>query len=619
MKKYLCCIGMLFILTANSQNTYTIGTGTQLVASNGLQLVFSSGNLTNNGSLTDATGTVTFKGAITYSGTGSILFNNLVIDHSSSTSLLNDTLNIAGTLTPTAGTLNANGKLVLKSTATATARVAPGPGSITGNLTQERYIPAKPAKTWTMLASPFSQLISNSWQQQVHITGAGSGGTSCPTLTPHSNGFDATLANSPSMYIYDGTKPINSRWTSIIGTNNTSLSAGTGYRMNIRGPRTLGCSLLDGTVSTVAAATVRSSGSLSAANKNAGSFTISYPNNGNATPANDNYLLIGNPYPSEISFFQLRTDNSSKINNTYAVFAPGNATGNYAYWNGATWTGGTIGLSDATGNIIANGQAFFVQGSVAGADISNLAFNESQKTTSTNNGYFRTQLTPNRLRIGLLLNNGERVDETMLFFNSNANTDKLNTDDIVSMSNGQQNLQSLKAGKALAFNTRPLDFVHDTVALRINSSSNGRFQFSFYDFEEFIQHTDARIYLLDNYKHMVQLMNDNKEYGFEVNIQEPETQGSNRFAVVFEKQVLVQANRPIIKAYPNPFMDQLMVSFPNASMYTIRLLDIQGRELKKLQAQSQATISTNHLSTGNYLLEAINAKGEKSTQKVTKQ
>jgi len=579
-----------------------------------------TGALSNNGTIS---GTVALTGssAQAIAGTGTIA--NLTLNNSAGatiTSGAGNTVTITGTYTPTAGTLITNSNLVLASTATGTARIAAGTGTyISGAVTQQRYIPAKAARTYSLVASPFTQSISSAWQQQVHITGAGTGGTICPTLTPNSNGFDATITNAASMFVYDGTKAVGSRWTSVTGTTGVNLTAGTGYRMNIRGPRSIGCSLLDGTVNTVAAATLSSTGTLSNASKNMGSFTLSYSNNGNTTVANDNYLLIGNPYPSEISFSQLRSDNSTKINNNYAIYAPGNSVGNYAYWSGSTWTGGSTGLSDATGNVIANGQAFFVQSSTAGASISNLAFNEAQKTTTANNGYFRTMLNPNRLRIGYLLPNSSRADEIMVQFTNNGTIDKLNNEDIVSINSGTQNLKSVKGESMLAINTRPLSFISDTVRLSVASNANGMYKLGFYDFDEMVQASNVKIYLIDNLAGTTQLMNDVKEYSFTVNTADAASYGAGRFAVVFTKPVVPVIPMAVnIKAYPNPVTSQLNVQLPANANYTIRLSDIRGKLIMEQQASLSTTINMARFASGTYMLEVINEKGEKTIQKIIK-
>jgi uncharacterized protein (DUF2141 family) len=579
-----------------------------------------TGIFTNNGTIA-GTGAVVLNGssAQTITGTGTI--NNLTLNNSTGVTITSGKTSIAGTLTLTSGVLTTGGLLSLKSDASSTGRIGTiTGGSISGNLTQERYIATKTVRGYSFVASPFVQTIASSWQQQVHITGAGTGGTVCPSLTAHTNGFDATVSNAASMFIYDGTKAAGSRWTSVTGTTAVSLTPGTGYRMNIRGPRSIGCSLLDGTVTAVTTATLNSTGTLSNANKNMGSFNLSLLNNGNATVSNDNYLFVGNPYPSQISFASLLAANNggSGINNTYATYGPDNLVGNYAFWNGATWTGASTGLSNSTGDIIANGQAFFVQAKVAGAGVT-LAFTESMKTGSANNGYFR-QINPNRLRIGYLLANGNKADEIMLEFANNNSSTVLNDGDVVSMNTGSQNLKSIKAGRELAFNARNINFLSDTVKLNVVSTANGTFKLSFYDFDEMVQSSQTKIWLLDSYTGTAQLMNDNKEYAFTVNTAIAATQGADRFSVIFSKPAPITLIPVVgIKAYPNPVMDQLTVEIPSNESFTIQLVDIYGRIVLQAKASGTVNLKTSKLPAGSYMLETSNAKGERTVQKIIKQ
>ncbi|MBX2932490.1 MAG: right-handed parallel beta-helix repeat-containing protein, partial [Chitinophagaceae bacterium] len=231
-------------------------------------------------------------------------------------------------------TFTSNGVLVLKSTASATARIADvtnggtnSGNSIVGDVIQERFIPAKAARKWILLSSPVTQSVANSWQQQIHITGAGTGGTVCPTLTTNSNGFDATTTNAPSIYTYDASQNPGSRWTALSNTA-ANVGAGVGFRVNVRGDRSLGCSLLDGTSMVPGAVTLRATGTLSDLQKNMGSFTIEYPNNDIG-----NYVFIGNPYPSAIAFSDLLAANSLSLGSTYAIYIPENIAGNYTYWS----------------------------------------------------------------------------------------------------------------------------------------------------------------------------------------------------------------------------------------------------------------------------------------------
>jgi hypothetical protein len=586
----------------------------------------STGGLKVAGTITDtlqinaSAGTIELNGTAAQNLADSIFVGdsvrNLIVNNTAGV-ILTGKLNLTGMLTPTAGTLTTNGYLVLKSSSTGTAKIAQGMGNyISGSVTQERYISSKAARTYSFVASPFPQSITASWQQQVHITGAGTGGTVCPSLTSNSNGFDATFTNAANMFVYDGTKAVNTRWTSVASTS-VNLTAGTGYRMNIRGPRSIGCGLLDGSISSVSAATLSSSGILSAANKNMGSFNIVIPNNGNATVANDNYLLIGNPYPSEISFAQLLSDNATLINNSYVIYAPGNTIGNYAYWNGTSFTGGNTGLDDSKGDIIANGQAIFVQGKIAGADI-NLAFNETQKTAAANNGYFRNQQNPNRIRIGYWVNDSSKADEILLQFAKHGTIENLNPSDIVSINSGSQYIKSIKGSWQLAVNTLPLDFVSDTIDLQIKSSATGSFKLQFSDMEQL----NATVFLLDRFSNTVQpITTHNAEYAFTVNTTVAATQGSNRFALVFKKNLLNTAPAfSSIKVYPNPVKDVLQVQLPTIATYVLRLSTVEGKLLSvKQNVNGNIHWDMSSLALGLYFLEIEDAKGSKKTMKIMKQ
>jgi hypothetical protein len=595
----------------------TIAAGVTLT-NNGLLNV--KGNLANNGSIT---GTTNINGTLAQaiSGIGTVL--NMTINNAAGASIASGSskLNVTNTLTLTAGLLTTNDNLVLKSSNSLTGKIATiTGGSIAGKVTQERFVPGKGSRSWSLLASPFNQTISSSWQQQVYITGAGTGGSVCPSLSSNSNGFDATLTNAPSMYIYDGSKTVGSRWTSVSGTG-ISLQAGTGYRMNIRGPKSTGCTLLDGSVTTTDDVVLSSTGALSAANKNLGSFTTSLLNNGVTGGSNDNYLFAGNPYPSPISFSALQTGNNTGtgITTNYAIFAPGNTVGNYAFWNGLTFTGGNTGLSDANGDIIANGQGFFVQAQTAGAGVT-LNWDEGMKSASSFNGYFR-ELNGNRLRIGYLLANGSKADEIMVQFADKGTVTELNNEDVPSMNSGTQYLKSLKAGTGLAFNTRNSSFSQDTVHLQVVSSTTGQFKLSFYDFDQLVQHTQANIYLLDSYTGSAQLMNNNKEYPFTVDMAIAATQGNNRFAVVFSKPITINPSiASSIRAYPNPVVDQLTIELPTLAIgsYNIRLLDIAGKLLTEQKAKATTILGMGRLTSGSYILEVTNGKGEKQVQKIIK-
>jgi hypothetical protein len=522
------------------------------------------------------------------------------------------------------GSFDAGGRMVLKSTATKTAYIADITNggnninnTISGNIIQERYIPAKASRKWILVASPLTQSIANSWQQQIHITGAGTGGSPCPSLTTNSNGFDVTLTNAPNMYTYDASKIQGQRWKVLTSTY-TNLEAGKGFRINIRGDRSLGCSLLDGTPSGLipSAVTLKTEGAIGNAYKNLGTFAINYFNVGIG-----NYVLVGNPYSSNISFAAIQGDNWSNINTNYAVYIPANAPGVYSYWSDddGAFTGG-VGYDDNTGNILANGQAFFVQSTVAG-NIS-LNFNENMKITDENIGYFRTARVFNeKLKVNYLKDN-QKVDEVVIRFANDAGVSNttIGKMDIPSMNSGTY-ITSLKDNKGMVVQTRELqNLTTDEVWLNIGATASGNYQLNFSNYENF---AGASIILKDHYTQTEQDVKQNATYSFSIDKDNAATKGSARFSIVFNRTIEPVYVTNIIKMYPNPANKQVTLKLPqsadNNTNYQIKITDLVGKVIMQEKVNSGTqNINIDKLTNGIYLVEIIDSKGNRTTEKLVK-
>jgi hypothetical protein len=592
---------------------------------------FSGGLTVTNGKIT--ANTIIFSGttSVTLSAATSIINANYVSHHTAGNVSLSGTgwLNVYKSFSfgnVDNRTFNANGRMVLKSTATNTTYIADitnggvnSGNAIGGNIVQERFIPAKASRKWIFLSSPLSQTIAASWQQQIHVTGAGTGGTNCPTLTPHSNGFDASLSNTPSMYSYNAANLAGTRWTAVANTNATNVGMGVGYRVNVRGDRSLGCSLLDGTPAGLipGEVTLRSTGSLSAANKNVGSFSITYPNAGI-----NNYVFMGNPYPSAISFSALQGANNLSINTNYAIYIAANAPGTYSYWSDddGEFTGG-VGYDNATGNILANGQAFFVQSSVAG-DVT-LNFSEAQKTTETNTGYFRTARVFNeKLKVNYLKDN-QKVDEVVIRYANDATVSNtaIGKMDIPSMNSGTY-ITSLKDNKGMVVQTRELQsLTTDEVWLNIGATESGNYQLNFSNYENF---AGASIILKDHYTQTEQDVKQNATYSFSIDKDNAATKGNARFSIVFNRTIEPVYVTNMIKMYPNPANKQVTLQLPqsadNSIVYQIKVTDLVGKVIMQEKANGGTTLfNIDRLTTGTYLVEIIDSKGNRTTEKLVKQ
>jgi hypothetical protein len=345
---------------------------------------------------------------------GSNTIGNLTLNHTGTTNktlTLGSAVNVTGVVTITSGTLNTGGFLTLISSATADASIAAGSGTyITGDVTVQRFVPGTSGRKYRYLAAPFTTgpTIANSWQQQIHITGNGSGGTACPTLTAHSNGFDASTFNNPSMIVFDevnatvvaGTPNVSgatiyaNAWTGVANTASTNLIGGKGYSVFVRGSRAQGCSLLNGTNPAPNDVTLSATGTVTTGNFN---YTVTY-NSGNG----EGWNLVGNPYPSAIDW-NAASWTKTNLDASVWIYRPSNDQ--FAVYNGVT------GINGGS-NIIASGQAFFVK---ANAVSPALVATEGVKTSSypspllLKNKPFEIRLT--------LANSSGKTDESVLSLN----------------------------------------------------------------------------------------------------------------------------------------------------------------------------------------------------------
>jgi hypothetical protein len=453
---------------------------------------------------------------------------NFVIDRNGSVELVNK-LFLKGEMTPTSGNLVSNGNLVVASESTGTARISDCSNfSFTGNVNVERYIPAKTARKWSFISSGVSGVnIRDGWQDEIFITGSGTGGSVCSV--PHTNGFDATSANSPSIYVYDQTSA--ARWLSINGTINSNLEAGKGYRVLVRGDRNASNACLEQLNS--ASPPPPSAVTLSAlGNLNTGDIPVTIYG------GSKGYTLIGNPYACEIDFDSLQADNSNIIANKYWTYDPASYGTNYLTYSNGIVVGCPSGIIKCLSEIncnatkIASGQAFIVQRDTT--TNATLVFKEKYKVSETQRGVFRGTATKKLVRIDLNTLGGGFIDDIVVRFSDDVAVTKAeNKFDAITLNSGNL-LASMKGSKSYSIQTRPATFITDTVPLRVNSSA-GSYKLVFIEMAELL--ADKNIYLLDAFTGTQTALADQATYNFVIT-SDAASQGTNRFKLVFSSRVL---------------------------------------------------------------------------------
>ena len=511
------------ISTPSTVNNVNIISGATLVVSSLLQ---AGGAIT--GTLDVSNGTLELNGTAAQTIQGSAFTGNTIsvlkINNTLGVTIGNQ-LNITDSLVPTLGILYTGGFLTLKSSASKTAQIAAGTGSyLSGTVTIERFITSKAARKYSFIGSPVVQSVRNAWQQQIYISGAGSGGTPCGTTLGdggtsdkyNSNGFDATQNNASTVLQYFATTTNGSHYAGIANTA-TSLVPGVGYCVNIRGDRNssaVNClnQLTSSSPTAPEAVTLITTGS---------------PTTGNLSVLlNDiaihKLTLLANPYPSQISFSSFKTGNSI-INNKMWTFSPF-GTGNFTTYANGHITNGAAGYDDTYGNNIASGQAFFVEANTNGS----VLFSEACKTNGIipNTQYFGTG--EKSIRIGLFASNNLRLDEILLLYTQRGSNNYNEQLDATSMSLSSQALVANKGKYLLAI----AEMKDTTAKLETQigvSIKAGIYHLSFSQSETI--DNNQPITLLDKFLGVASNVRINPDYRFTVT-SDTASKGSNRFLVV---------------------------------------------------------------------------------------
>jgi len=477
---------------------------------------------------------------ITITGAGSNLFfdqatpgttntlRNLTLQ-TGATAALSNTLNIAsgssfGTITVAAtATLNADGNLTLLSDVNGSARVGTSAGSITGNVTVERFVKGPSAgngRRWRFMSSPVQSATLLDLQQEIYVTGYGTGTT---PGTTNSQGFDATYNNEPSVYWYNEleTGNLNNGWIAPAHIDSV-LVPGIGYRIFVRGQRNDLTQLERNSTTTQTPVTTNLRGVL-----NQGNITIPVTFTSSSALSNDGWNLVGNPYASAIDWNAIhdagRTGtgpfsgtNYTNIDPNVWVYNP--ATNTYDFFN-ALSNAGTL-----TSGQIPAGQSFWVK---ASASNPSLTVTENHKIAGPAYGLFKT--TPNSEAMIELVLDSANIDKMLLKYVDEStvmrdayDTRKYNTS-IYLASYGPDNID-------LSLNCRPLNVQTDSIPLSVFVPFDGNYTLRFTNGTD-ISILD-QVYLYDRYLNAIYDIKTNQNYTFSVNKNISSSFGRNRFVLL---------------------------------------------------------------------------------------
>ncbi|MDE3235148.1 MAG: T9SS type A sorting domain-containing protein [Bacteroidota bacterium] len=375
------------------------------------------------------------------------------------------------------GTVDLNNQnVIIQSNANGNAAI----GTIAGTLnnatkvTVQRYIPAR--RAFRLLASPVTTAtyISNNWQQNTHITGnLGTSGT-----IDAATGFDNTATGAASMFTFDASGT-NQSWTALTNTNATNLLCGKGYRIMIRGDRSIN---LNNNSSTANAVTLSATGTLI-------NGTQVFNTSGTGTNVNastllsnviGNYSLIGNPYACAIDWHAISTA-SSNIEDYYYIWDPNvsntGSKGGYTYYSVTLGTAGNTGAVGSVSRYIQSGQSFFVRTKALSPIVQ---FDESAKSSTASNNsisVFDKEESKGIVTVGLFLYENKATeaaaDKALVIYSNNFSHASYGIDKLY---NPADNLFiKSKHDQILAAEGRSLLFSSDTILLHTSLLNPDRY------------------------------------------------------------------------------------------------------------------------------------------------
>jgi|GEM_PF-2048442 len=510
-------------------------------------------------------------------------------------------LSVSGVLTITNGTLNTNNVLTLKSSAANTARVAPITGAISGNVTVERYIPAR--RAWRILAAPVggSQTIKQSIQEGAANTAANPAPNFGTFITGGSvaDGFDQNPGATSSMKFYNNA--VNN-WVGIPNTNTTTVG-GIAYMTFVYGNRntnTISVGLTPGNT------TLRATGSLKVGDQ-------AYPVSATG------FTSIPNPFASPINF---ATITRSGVANTFYLWDPkiGGANGVGAYvtvsFNGSTYDVSANAISPES-QYIQSGQGFLVYPSTSGT-AGSITIKESDKSATAATDVFRTTGGGNtiptnapvfadaskgqglRLNLQAVTADGSIADLDGAFDSYQAGyLNKLDALDAVKPTNVKENLGIVTDGQTLSIERRALPTMGDVIQLKLWNTEIKNYILEVNPIN--LSGTGLNAFLKDSYLGTVTPIDlgsiSHTSFSVTANAASAKT---DRFSIAFakadKKQDLITATD--IVAYPNPVVGRnitLQFRKQPAGLYQVSIATNTGVVMVKKTIQYNGVSGTQTL------------------------
>lgn len=535
-------------------NNLTIDSGATLALGTDALLV--SGDVTVNGTLTALAGDVQLVGTESqmFSAnpmTGTSIATLTMLNTSGAASFLTGDLDITNALFLNEGALDVtNGTLTLKSAENNGGRQAMvGPvanGSITGNVVVETFIPAR--RAFRFVSSPVNTTGSINANYQEGATPASPDpapgfGTHITGSTTGANGFDQSGSGAASMFSWSNAAQ---SWNGVANTASSMLTAGTPYRLFVRGSRAVD---LTSNTSPADATTLRTSGTLVTGNTTQSFMT-------DATSSASEFMMVGNPYAAAVD---LTTVSLSNLNGNF-YYAWDTTLGLQGAYVTVDLPSGTNSSGSTASSLLVPGQsAFYALSSTAPSVATSITFEENDKNLMGTSNVFGSANAPRNTIVVQLKNmnlgNPNPIVDSFKVDFDNTFTNAITSQDAPKLTNLDESIATVNGLNKFAIERRALPVNAEEIPM----------SFSNYRANAYVLTVDASdfnslgmtAYLYDSFLNTTTVLTQGVN---DVNFTVDPSNGSSaddRFRLVFSTTTLSIDNVEAFNfsVYPNPVKD----------------------------------------------------------------
>ncbi|PKP15233.1 MAG: hypothetical protein CVU07_10825, partial [Bacteroidetes bacterium HGW-Bacteroidetes-23] len=335
------------------------------------------------------------------------------------------------------------------------------------------------------------------------------------------------------------------------------------------------------------------------------------------TNMDDNFNLIGNPYPSAIRFTDFMAANpnlegsirvwthgtlptNSTPNPFYSSFAYNYTSADYIIHNGT----GTLSGPDTYDGFIPAGQSFFVIMNDGAATTSTANFTNSMRVRNNNAQFYRhsnqtqSENEHNRIWLDLVAQNGT-MSRTLIGYVEGATYEKDRMYDAYTKAGNAMILYSLIENEKTSIQGRPMPFdSNDVVPLGFKVNNDGIYTIAIAAVDGLFSN-EQTVYLRDNVLNTVHDLSANP-YSFTANT----GVYNERFELLYQDETLGvdQIESFAIKVITN---DKIVVRSGNEQIKEIQVFDMLGRKVNQYQSVNANEFALNEQKSNQTLLLKI--------------